>query len=80
MLAELVSTGKHSSEALWGGYHQRRHARVKRVQDASLWNLKFFHRQKSALSRLQNIGMRLGGALTTEIIGRKYQWLYSERS
>ena len=78
LLAELISAGDYSPENLWREYYQQRFARVRRVQDASLWNLQFFHRQKSALSRLQNMGMRLGGALTTEIIGRKYQWLYSE--
>lgn len=78
VLAELISSGSYSPAELWQDYYKKRSVRVKRVQDASLWNLKFFHRQGSAFSRLQNAGMRLGSGLTTEIIGRKYRWLYSD--
>jgi len=75
-LAELISRGELSADALFSNYYEQRNQRVRKVQAASLWNLKFFHRSDTAITQLQNLGMSMTGGLTSQIIAKKYQWLY----
>lgn len=77
-LASLVSEGGFSAEELFNTYSAGRQARVQRVQEASAWNLRFFHQKQSVLRATRNLGMRVGGKITPKIIGRRYDWLYKD--
>ena len=77
-LAKHIGKGEYPAQQLLDRYFSERFERSRRVQQASLWNLKFFHRRRSAGTRLVHLGMRLGGGLTPKIIARRYRWLYSD--
>lgn len=77
-LAGLISAGELSVDALFSTYYDRRNVRVARVQAASHWNLKFFHRPHDMMAKLQNIGMKATGGLASRIIAKKYRWLYGD--
>lgn len=78
MLADLISdSAETNAEQLWERFFSLRNQRVERVQKTSLWNLRYFHRRKSLFSTLQHGGMRLGGRLTTEVIARRNDWVFS---
>lgn len=64
-------------QAALARFYEKRHSRVKRVQDGARWNLNFFHQQAGPLTAFRDSLMRLAGPLTTGLIGRKYHWLYS---
>lgn len=78
VLAELLAEAGHPSgiEMALSNFYKQRNSRVKKVQDDARWNLDFFHQQKSPLTAFRDNLMRLGGPLTTELIGKKYHWLY----
>lgn len=79
VLARLLAEAPYPSgiESTLTSFYRQRRSRIKKVQDGARWNLNFFHRQKSPLTAFRDNLMRLGGPLTTELIGRKYHWLYS---
>ena len=76
-LAGLISQGGRTADELFAGYFQLRFHRVHRVQKASHWNLRFFHRPDNMITRVQNCGMRIAGGVTSKIIAGKYRWLYN---
>lgn len=76
VLTKFVADGAYSGEELLQHYFVARCDRVTRVQQASLWNLKYFHRPRTLRSRVQNLGMRFGKGMTPKIIARRYRWLY----
>ncbi|MEQ8953934.1 MAG: FAD-dependent monooxygenase [Gammaproteobacteria bacterium] len=78
VLAQLLAAAGHPSgiEMALSSFYKQRNSRVKKVQDGARWNLGFFHQQKSPLTAFRDNLMRLGGPLTTKLIGRKYHWLY----
>lgn len=75
-LAELIGQGERSTEALFANYFDSRVEPVRKIQQMSLWNLRFFHRSNDLFTGLRNLGMRVGGPLTSKIIAEKYRWLY----
>ena len=75
-LAGLISQGGRTADELFGSYFQSRFHRVRKVQKASHWNLRFFHRPNNMITRAQNCGMRMAGGVTSKIIAGKYRWLY----
>jgi salicylate hydroxylase len=80
VLAQLLSgvRGVPDIEAALAGFYERRHARVKRVQEGARWNLEFFHQPDGFVTGMRDGMMRLAGPLTTRLIARKYHWLYRQ--
>lgn len=76
-LAELVGdVQEYSAENLWSHFYASRSSRVKRIQQASLWNLRYFHRKNSNYRKLEQLSMKIGGSFTTEVIARRNDWVY----
>lgn len=77
-MTEPSSKFKTAPEQVLGQLYRRRHERVERVQASARWNLDYFHQPKGFYRLCRNLAMQLAGPIGTELIARRYHWLYRQ--
>lgn len=81
VLAKLLSDTQSTDmlEELCDQFYRLRHKRVERAQASAHWNIDYFHQPESIFRSCRNLAMRLSGPIATELIAKRYHWLYQEQ-